>query len=249
MRLKIFSVVFIVLIMVLLGSSFLVYTQMLSVQDINLDMLEDKLYSQDTEILSWAMRTIDVDSLQKSRIPASWAEIMAVDNDSFKIMASTNKDHTGLEMYKIPELLDQASPVIDAINGKKAVNVDARDYMVAVVPLDDNRSLVGFKPKSWEKTILHEQKAYIDKKTASIKTTLLIYCAAGLFIALVAALLISHIAAKPIQRVVSAFEQLSTGNFDTTISDSGGRAFASLAESFSRLKSSLMMALERLGGK
>lgn len=235
--------------MVLLGSSLLVYTQLRTVQDINLNMLEDKLYSENIEILSWSLKTIDVNSLQKNKLPASWAEIMAVDNNSLVINASTNKEHTGLVLYKLPELLDQASGIIDAIKSKKPMNVNAETYMIAIMPIEDNRSLVGFKPKSWEKALLAEQNSQLNRNTTSTTTILLIYCAAGLILALIAAFVIAHIAAKPTQKVVSAFEQLSIGNFDVELPESGGKVFVSLAESFSRLRTSLMMALERLGGK
>jgi len=59
MRLKIFTITFIVMLMILSGSSFLVYTQLMTIKGINLGLLEDKLYEESTEILSWSLKNID----------------------------------------------------------------------------------------------------------------------------------------------------------------------------------------------
>lgn len=248
MKTKIFMLIFITFIIVMGGSALLVYTQLQTIQGVNLQVLEDKLYSENTGILSWSLRTIDVDSLGKNPLPSSWAEIMVVNNKSLVISSSTNAKHKGLVMYKLPELLDQASGIMSAMKNNKPVNVKTGSYMVAIMPLKGNRSLLGFKPKSWEKDILSEQNSYLSRKIGSTTIILLIYCTAGLGIALCVAFVISIIVTKPTLKVVSAFEQLSLGNFESEIPRSGGKVFLSLEESFFRLKTSLKMALERLGG-
>ena len=248
MRLKIFTITFIVFLMILSGSSFLVYTQLLTVQGINLGFLEDKLYKESTEILSWSLKNIDKASLGDNPLPKSWAEIMLVDNN-LNIISSTNKAHSGNSMYKVPELLDQAPGIIDAIKTKKSVQIASETYMIAIMPSGKNTSLVGFKPKSWEKTILAEQNSQLSTNIQSITTVLLIFGAIGLALAFITALVISNIVTKPTRKMVSAFEQLSIGNFDAEIPKYGGKISVSLAESFFRLRTSLMMALERLGGK
>ena len=248
MRLKIFTITFIVFLMILSGSSFLVYTQLLTVQGINLGFLEDKLYKESTEILSWSLKNIDKASLGDNPLPKSWAEIMLVDNN-LNIISSTNKAHSGNSMYKVPELLDQAPGIIDAIKTKKSVQIASETYMIAIMPSGKNTSLVGFKPKSWEKTILSEQNSQLSTNIQSITTVLLIFGAIGLGLAFITALVISNIVTKPTRKMVSAFEQLSIGNFDAEIPKYGGKISVSLAESFFRLRTSLMMALERLGGK
>jgi HAMP domain-containing protein len=249
MRIKIFTITFIVFLMILCGSSFLVYTQLRIVQDINLGLLEDKLYKENTEILSWSLKNIDTASLSDNPLPKSWAEIMLVDNNNLTVISSTNKAHAGNSMYKVPELLDQAPGIIDAIKTKKSVQIASQTYMIAIMPSEKNTSLVGFKPKSWEKAILTEQNSQLSTDTQSITTVLLIFGAIGLGLAFITALVIANIVTKPTRKMVSAFEQLSIGNFDAEIPKYGGKVSMSLAESFFRLKTSLMMALERLGGK
>jgi HAMP domain-containing protein len=249
MRFKIFTIIFIVFLMILFGSSFLVYTQLRTVKGINLELMEDKLYSGNAEILTWALKNIDIDSLGDNPLPKSWAEIMLVDNNSLAVISSTNKAHAGVSMYKVPELLDQASGIIDAVKSKKSVTVASENYMIAIVPAGKNSSLVGFKPKSWEKAILAEQNSQLSTNIQATTTVLLIFSAIGLVLAFITALVISNIVTKPTRKMVSAFEQLSIGNFDAEIPTYGGKICVSLAESFFRLRTSLMMALERLGGK
>ena len=249
MRLKIFTITFIVMLMILSGSSFLVYTQLMTIKGINLGLLEDKLYEESTEILSWSLKNIDKASLKDNPLPKSWAEIMLVDNNNLTVISSTNKAHAGNSMYKVPELLDQASGIIDAIKAKKSARIASEMYMIAIMPSEKNTSLVGFKPKSWEKAILAEQNSQLGTNIQSITTVLLIFGAIGLALSFIAALVISNIVTKPTRKMVSAFEQLSMGNFDVDVPRYGGKLSISLAESFFRLRTSLMMALERLGGK
>ena len=249
MRFKIFTFIFIGFLIILFGSSLLVYTQLQKIQGINLGFLEDKLYAENTEILSWSLKNIDIDSLQDNPLPKSWAEIMLVDNKNLVIISSTNKAHAGLFMYKIPELLDQASGIMNAIKSKKPVNVASDTYMITIIPKGENASLVGFKPKSWEKAIFAEQNSQLSTNIQSTTTVLLIFSAIGLGLAFITALVLSNIVTKPTRKMVSAFEQLSIGNFDAEVPIYGGKVFVNLAESFSRLRTSLMMALERLGGK
>jgi methyl-accepting chemotaxis protein len=248
MKIKIFTLIFVTFITVLAGSALLVYTQLHTIQGVNLKVLEDKLYSENTEILSWSLKAIDIDSLGKNPLPSSWGEIMVVDNKSLVISSSTNAKHAGLIMHKLPELLDQASEIIDAMKNKKSVNVKTDSYMVAVMPLKGNRSLLGFKPRSWEKSLVSEQNSYLSRTIGSTTTILLIYSTVGLGIALCVAFVVSIIVTKPTLKVVSAFEQLSLGNFEAELPRSGGKVFLRLEESFFRLQTSLKMALERLGG-
>ncbi|HHO76124.1 MAG TPA: hypothetical protein ENN05_06810 [Deltaproteobacteria bacterium] len=249
MKLKIFTIVFIALIIMLTGSAFMMFSQTQKVQEIDLQVLEDSLYTENIEILSWTMNSIDLDSFGKDPLPASWAEIMVVDNDSLVIISSTNKDHEGLVMYKLPELLDQANPIMDSIKNTTGMAVHTDTYLVAIKPLKDNRSLLGFKPRSWEKGLLAEQNALIKARFGSAATILIVYFSAGLLLSLLTALCISIVVIIPIQKVISAFEELSMGNLDAEIPKTRGKAFESLVDSFTRLRTSLIMALERLGGR
>ena len=249
MKIKLFSIIFITFFLILTCSALLVYTQFRNVQDINLNGLQDRLFTENTKILSWTMTSLDLAALGDNPVPDSWAEIMVVDNESLLISATTNREHEGLAMYKLPELLDQAKGIMDAIKTKSATTVRSDTYIVSVMPLDNNRSLLGFKPVSWEQNLLAEQNAQIKTGFESTTTILIAFYATGLVLSFLIALFIANTAVRPLQRVISSFEELSMGNFDAEIPKIKGKSFESLIESFFRLRTSLMMALERLGGK
>lgn len=249
MKIKVFSIVFITFFIVLTCSAFLMYTQFRKVQDIDLNVLQDRLYTENTKILSWTMNSLDLDTLGDNPVPDSWAEIMVVDNESLLISSTTNREHTGLVMYKLPELLDQAKGIMDAIKTNTATTVRAHTYIVSVMPLENNRSLLGFKPVSWEQGLLEQQNSQIQNSFESTTILLIAFYAAGLFLTFLIALFLANNAVKPLQRMISSFEELSMGNFDAEIPKIKGKSFESLIESFFRLRTSLMMALERLGGK
>ena len=142
MRLKIFTITFIVMLMILTGSSFLVYTQLMTIKGINLGLLEDKLYEESTEILSWSLKNIDKALLKDNPLPKSWAEIMLVDNNNLSVISSTNKAHAGNSMYKVPELLDQA-PVGDAVARllDQRAQAQAVQHLLGVGPRERNLEL------------------------------------------------------------------------------------------------------------
>jgi len=249
MKIKLFSIVFITFFIVLTCSAFIMYTQFRKVQDIDLKVLQDRLYTENTNILSWAMNSLDLDTLGDNPVPDSWAELMVVDNESLVISSTTNKKHKGLVMYQLPELLDQAKGIMDAIKTKSATTVRADTYIVSVMPLGNNRSLLGFKPVLWEQGLLEQQNSQIKNSFESTTILLIAFYAAGLILTFLIALFIANNAVKPLQSAISSFEELSMGNFDTEIPNLKGKSFESLIESFFRLRTSLMMALERLGGK
>lgn len=249
MRIKLFSITLMSFMVLLVASAFLISTQMQTIKGLDLTVLEDKLYTENTEILGWSLKNMDPEALGRAAMPPSWGEIMVVDNSTLVIKASTNQNHAGKMLSAVPQLLDQASPVIDAV--KKAVpgNVRTHDYMIAVSPLAGSSSLIGLKPKSWERGLISEQNGRIRQHTESMTTVLMIYLAVGSVFSVIISLAIAFMVSRPIHRVAEAFEQLSLGDLDSDLAGSGGKVMVRISDSFFRLKTSLKYALERLGNR
>jgi len=233
----------------LLVSGFLIHSQMQTVKGLQLEVLEDKLYTENTGILAWALKNISPETVGRSPLPSSWGEIMVVDNTDLVIRASTNRDHVGRVLSAVPELLDQASPVIEAMKKAAPGNIRTRDYMIALSPLAENSSLIGFKPRSWERGLISDQNVQIRRSTGNATTILMLYLAGGLVFAVIFSLVITFTVSKPIHKVAEAFEKLSLGDLEAELPASGGKTMARLSESLFRIKTSLKYALERLGSR
>jgi methyl-accepting chemotaxis protein len=120
---------------------------------------------------------------------------------------------------------------------------------VVIAPLSRNRTLLGFKPRSWEQALISEQDAQIGHSVESLRTVLMAYLGGGLILAVIFPLIIVFMTSRPLNRATKAFEQLSLGDFDSELSPAGGKSMASLADSFFRLKTSLKIALGKLGSR
>ncbi len=249
MKIVSFAVAFCCFLFFLLGSAFFVHTQMEVVGDLELSVLEDRLYKENSDILSWAMMSMDIEKLTEAPLPASWGEVLIVNNANLVIMNSTNQDHAGKKIHAVPQLLDEAAPVLAAIKKSTRDTVKTGEYMVAVAPLSRNRTLLGFKPRSWEQGLISQQDAQIGRSVKSLKVALMAYLVGGLVLAVVFPLIIVFMTSRPLNRATKAFEQLSLGDFDAELSPAGGKSMASLADSFFRLKTSLKIALEKLGSR
>ncbi|HON38758.1 MAG: hypothetical protein ACOX3E_12005 [Desulfomonilia bacterium] len=249
MKIASFAVAFCCLVVFLLGSALFVHTQMKVVGDLELSVLEERLYKENTDILSWAMASMDTEKLTEAPLPSSWGEILIVNNTSLVIENSTNQDHAGKKIHTIPQLLDEAAPILAAIKKSSRETVQTEEYVVATAPLSQNRTLLGFKPRSWEKGLVSQQDAQIKRSVDSLKTVLMIYLGGGLALAVIFSLIIAFISSRPLNRVAKAFEQLSLGDFDAELSPKGGKIMASLSDSFFRLKTSLTIALAKLGSR
>jgi methyl-accepting chemotaxis protein len=249
MRTKMFLISLLSFMIFLLVSGFLIYSQMKTIKGLNLEVLEDKLYTENTVILGWSLKNVNLDRLGQSSLPSSWGEIMVVDNSNLVISASTNHEHVGKSLSTVPELLDQATPVIEAMKRAAPENIRTHDYMIALSPLAQNSSLIGFKPKSWERGLISQQNDQIKRNTENITTILIFYLAGGLVFAVIISLVITFTVSRPIHRVAEAFEQLSFGDLDTELPRSGGKTMVRLSDSFFRLRTSLKYALERLGSR
>jgi len=248
MKIKTFLIVLIGNLIILAVAGGLVYSQLSAVKGINSEGLVDKLYQEDANIMGWAMQAANPDALEGMRLPASWAELMLVDNGTLQILGSTNQAHRQQFMYKVPELLDQGQGIMAALQNNKAATIGTKDYMVAIRPLEGNRSLIGFKPKAWEAQLITDQKSEQTAKVGKVTRTIAVFLGIGAILALIIALLVSLTTGRSMGSLVKALEDLSLGHLDVNPPEVGkDREMSAFVVSFRRIKASLSMALERLG--
>lgn len=243
MKTKTFLIAFLGSLVILLGGAALVYSQLMSIRALGSQDLADKLYQENINILALTMQKVDPSALEGLRLPSSWAEIMVVDNASLLISTSTTAAHKGQYLYKLPALLDQAQGIIKAMQNKQAATIKTADYMVAVRPQEGNTSLIGLKPKAWERNLIADQNRTTHQSIHKIRITMLIFVSAGLVVSLLIALIISLVAGKKVDAMLKAMEALSLGDLEAVPPADK----SSFAASFLRIKASLTMALERLG--
>ncbi|MFY9399497.1 MAG: hypothetical protein WAR22_14145 [Desulfomonilia bacterium] len=232
----------------LLGSTFFVHTQIGAIRGLELSVLENRLYQENTEILSWAMKTFDPAKLAETPLPASWGEILILDNSSLVIRTSSNPDHVGKGIHAIPQLLDESSAIIQALKKPGRTTLQTRSYMIAISPLSKNETIVGFKPRAFEQGLVSAQTEQVKKSTDSLRRILIWYLIAGVILAVVFPLVIVSVSFIPLKRASKAFERLSLGDFDAEM-DGSGKSMKPLKDSFFRLKTSLKIALEKLGSR
>ncbi|MCD6571094.1 MAG: hypothetical protein J7L53_10370 [Deltaproteobacteria bacterium] len=247
MRLRVLLITFIVFTIMSSGTFCIFYLQIGRLQDINLESIQNRLYAEDTNIMLWAINNIDPIHVNDASIPESWGEIMIVDNNTLKITSSTNNKHKNLYMHKLPKLLDQATPVLKAINDKKSLIRKTKDYMIVIKPLENNTSIVGLKPKAWEAGIISDQTSVLMRHVAQAKIIIIISLAIGILLSLIAALIVSVMVTKSTRQMLSTLDDLSLGKFNTQVPESNIYEAKAFATSFERLKTSLTMSLERLG--
>lgn len=232
----------------LLGSTFFIYIQTGAIRGIELTVLEDRLYQENTEILTWAMKTLDPEKLAQTPLPDSWGEILILDSASLVIRNSTNRDHEGKGIHSIPQLLDESSAIIQALKKPDRTTLQTESYMIAISPLSRSRAIVGFKPRSFEQGLISAQIEQVKKSADSFRLILIGYLIAGAILAVVFPLVIVSVSSTPLKRASNAFERLSMGDFDAEL-DGGGKSMKVINDSFFRLKTSLKMALEKLGSR
>ena len=249
MKIASFALAFCCFLVFLLGSALFVHTQISAINGLELSVLEDRLYQENSDILSWAMMSMDTERLTEAPLPASWGEILIVNNASLVIENSTNQDHAGKKIHTIPQLLDEAGPILNAITKSSRETVKTEEYMVVSAPLSRNRTLLGFKPRSWEQGLVSQQNTQTRRSVESLRTVLMVYLGGGLILAVIFPLIMVFMSSRSLNRATKAFELLSLGDFDAELSPAGGKTMASLADSFFRLKTSLTIALEKLGSR
>jgi methyl-accepting chemotaxis protein len=247
MRIKTFLIIFASFAVIVCCSAAVIYLQMQSMRGIRLDTLEDDLYVENSSILSWALKNMDPEKIDPKGLPSSWGEIMIVDKDSLVVKSSTVKTHQGMKLSAVPELLDQAAPILAAIGKGSAATVKTKAYMIVLAPYAQGGTLIGLKPRAWEKGIIADQSEKLTHGNRSATFLLVVFVAAGLGLALILSLILVFVLTLPMTRAAKAFEELSLGEFDADLPRTGGKEFVSLSDSFFRLRTSLKYAMERLG--
>jgi methyl-accepting chemotaxis protein len=247
MKIKVFFITCAGLVSILIASALLVYTQMRAVENINLDTLTGSLYQEDSKILSWVLSSVPIDKIDSMKLPASWAEIFVVDHSDLKILSSTNPNRKGLPLHSHPDLLDQASKIMESMKTGKPSTLSTKAYMVIIQPMNNNQSIIALKPKAWENGLVSKQDTQLDKDASKVNFTLVIFFCIGLGVALVVSFLVAIYVAKPTKKLMVALEALSLGDFSHEFKGTMDNDMKTFAESYLRLKTSLAMALERLG--
>lgn len=247
MRTRAFLLIFAGLVFILTCSAGVIFLQMQVMKDVRPEKLEDKLYAENASILAWVMKNTDPERIDPAGMPPSWGEIMIVDNASLAVTSSTSRAHVGSKISAIPELLDQAAPVLASLGRSAPGTVSTKDYTIVLAPRGPGSTLVGLKPRAWEKGLLSEQSSQLDRGASSALRVLVGFLVAGVVLSLVLSLAIALVVSSPVSRAAKAFENLSLGDLEADLPRSGGKTFVSLADSFFRLKTSLSYALEKLG--
>jgi len=247
MKIKAFIVTFAGTFLVLVISALFIFIQLRAVDNLNLSTLTESLYHEDAKILSWVLATVPVDRLESLKLPESWAEISLVNNGDLTIASSTNPTRKGLPFHTHPELLDQGSKIMESMKSGKPAVVETKAYMVVVQPLNGTQSVISLKPKKWEKGIVEKQDVQLEQESDHIMWTLIIFLGAGAIVCLIVSILVVSTIGGPTKKLMEAFEALSLGDFTHELSRGKGSEMRSFGESYLRLKTSLALALERLG--
>jgi HAMP domain-containing protein len=246
MKIKVFLVVCIGAVVMLGISSILIFTQLHSVQNVNLDPLKDSLFKEDSKILTWIISSIPPEKINTLKLPESWAEIFVVNDSDLQLVSSTNTEHKGIALYQHKALLDQADKIVNAIKTKKPTTVSSREFMVVIQPLTAEQSIVALKPKAWENALFSEHAKQTQDASSSILTILGIFLIIGLGITILIAYVITRTVAAPTRSALDALEALSLGDFNHEVEATKSPEMESFTESYLRLKTSLEMALDRI---
>ena len=246
MKIKVFLIVCIGAVVMLGISSILIFTQLRSVQKVNLDPLTDSLFKEDSKILTWIISSIPPEKINTLKLPESWAEIFVVNNSDLQLVSSTNTAHKGVALYQHRALLDQAAKIVNAIKTKKPTTMSSKEFMVVIQPLSPEQSIVALKPKAWENSLFSKYNKQIEGASLSILTILGIFLIIGSCITILIAYIITRTVAAPTSYALEALEALSLGNFKHELEATKSREMESFTESYLRLKTSLEIAIERI---
>jgi HAMP domain-containing protein len=246
MKIKVFLIVCIGAVVMLGITSILIFTQLRSVQKVNLDPLNDSLFKEDSKILTWIIASIPPEKINALKLPESWAEIFVVNNSDLQLVSSTNAAHKGIPLYQHKALLDQADKIVNAIKTKKPTTVSSKEFMVVIQPLTAEQSIVALKPKAWENGLFAEHNKQIEDASSSILTIMGIFLIIGSCITIVMAYIITRTVAAPTSYALEALEALSLGDFKHEIKTTKSTEMESFTESYLRLKTSLEIALDRI---
>ncbi len=249
MKIKVFIITMAGFILILAGSIAVVVSGLSSIENINMEGSVEKLYEENTRIMSSIIHNIPPASYETIELPPSWAEIMTVNPENLQIISSTNKANNGKYIYSIPGLLDQAKGILAQMKNPKPAFVKSKDYMVAVVPYQQDMFIIGLKPKAWEKDLIDSQVNDMNKESSAISKKLILLACAGLIISIVLSSLISIKVSKYLSEFSLSIKALSLGDMNAEPPALKGKDMAVFSDSFARIKISLLMALERLKQK
>jgi hypothetical protein len=246
MKIKVFFIVCIGAVLMLGLSSVLIFTQLHSVQKVNLDPLSDSVLKEDSKILTWILSAIPPEKIDTLKLPESWAEIFVVNNNDLQLVSSTNKAHKGVALYKHPALLDHADKIVNAIKTRKPSSVSIKEYMIVIQPLTAEQSIVALKPNAWENALFSNHNKQMEEASSGILTVMGIFLIIGSCITILTAYVITRTVAAPTTFALEALEALSLGDFNHEIKTTKSREMESFTESYLRLKTSLELAIERI---
>ena len=212
---------------------------------LNLRPLEDGLYSNNAELLSWAMNDLDGRKLSGLKLPPALAEVVLIEPASLRVESATVDAHQGQLLPQIPGLLDRAEPLMKALKNAQTTTIKGRDYTMIVKPTADGLYLVAFKPNEHEKNLLNVQQKAIDSHFKRMERLILVAAAFGAILGLLMAFLAARLATGSYAQLLKAFDSLSRGDFESA--PQGLKADE--ARIYARLHTTLTLALERLGRK
>lgn len=210
---------------------------------LNLSQLENGLYQGNAELVRWAMSDLNAARLAGLNLPQQLAEIVLLEPASLKIVAATVPSHNGKLLPEVPNLLDRAEPLMQALNSTKLTEVKGRDYTLIIRPAAGGLYLVAFKPRAAETALLASQQLIIAAHFKRQQLILLGLAMGGSLLALILAVVIARLAAGSHNQALKAFDELSRGNF---AAEPAGLK-PDEARIYARLHASLSLALERLG--
>lgn len=249
MKIKVFIITLAGFIIILAGSMAAVLFELSSIGNINMDGATEKLYLENTTIMSSIIHNIPPASYETIKLPPSWAEIMTVNPENLQIISSTNKANNGKYIYSIPGLLDQAKGILAQMKNPKPALIKSKDYMVAVVPYQTDMFIIGLKQKAWEKDLIDSQVNAMNKESSAVSKKIILLACAGILISIVLSFFISIKVSKYLAEFSSSIKALSLGDMNAEPPLLKGKDMAAFSDSFARIKISLAMALERLKKK
>jgi hypothetical protein len=249
MKLKTFIITFAGFIIILSGSIIGVIYELSSIRDMNLNAITDRLYNENIKIMSEIIANIPPDSYGTLNLPSSWAQIYYVDTQSLTILASTTQADKGKYIYSVPNLLDQGKAIIRCFKTGKPSVIKAKDYLIVAVPAGKTGFAIGLKPRSWEAALINSQLHDISKMSSAIIRNLIIFAFLGIVLSFFLAMIISWLLSGMTTLLFKNLEDLSLGNLEAEPPSLKAGENKVFRDSFIRIKTSLKMALERLGAK
>lgn len=234
-------------LLVLLCAASAVFFSISRIQHINTNEISTKLYAENGKILQAMINYIEPENIAELKLPKSWAEIIVVDNASLSITEATTAEHKGQQMFTLPALLDQGKDVMDAIDKNKPGVVSTAEYMIVLRPLGKKSTMVAFKPKAYEKSLVYVQRSETKGQIYQVLMYFGVIMGIGLIIAIVVAMFLAKSLSQKTGAMSQALDELSMGNLDAEPpADTKDTEIQMFNLAYLRIRASLNMALSRL---